>query len=403
MLYRLRAITQGVHVPLTIPAKFGRRQCSFAGYLDIPLFETPFFAAGVDPDGVVGGRFSGVVAPAGHGASDQAFIYRPDVAVLNVTPNVMPQADFGWEYCLTPYFAGRFDTPNHNQTAYCQRAPFGFNFPDPVLSALATVPNPGSAGGALCFEGIFEEFGTSIPLATYYDVGLLDGWNFIAYDPYVPSKFKNILGPNFDNGSGFNWPSIKAVTAKYPIFINGQLTSLGDDNMYFLCGALPTGAQQMQIVRWGNRPHTDINGLQSALTFDTASLNNQLANPGLHAGPPIGTRGTRFGFVIPSLISTTPNQASDIMLLSPTEPSYRLIRLVAQSPRASAFIANGGPFAFHIDQSAIAYAWDYNDGGRMYTSFGLDIPLNAPLIPPFQFAPLPCFSPCYPFFLTPAL
>lgn len=391
---------------MAVVANHAAITAQFAGNIEVPLFETPFFAVGAGAASVCGGRFSAIVAP--QSPTGGTTIYRPDVTVLNNTPFLIPVNSAtggpgqGKFYQQTPYYTVSFDragSTGHINTVFSQKVPFGVNGTNPSLVTNPTTINPGPDGSSCSGEMMTLQGGVDVLMGNIYDVGILDGWGLILTTP----DGTNVGSPGtiidaFDCGY---WPAPQLMIAPIPTYPQTRT----DDNNYFLCGDLPTGHHPFNIVQWGNLPQGNLHGTVFQIHFDDPSLEAQLADPAL-TGPPAMTRSTRYGWLMTALNQRPgSSQLYDIILLSMTGRSYKRIILVGETPRASTFInvnASVG-YAAHIDISGLFYAWDYGDNGRFYTSFGLNIPLTAPLIDNLQFAPLPCFSPCYPFFLTPSV
>lgn len=375
--------------------------CQRGGDIIVPLFETPFFAHGAGAECVVANSRStcAYVGPdAGGGAS--GFYYRPDVTVLNVTPNRINVYNSGLgpgAICLQGNIMAQIfrlgGSPFTSIRAY-QQDPFGTNLNNPIVS---NAPPNGqfdplhsstmelrAAGGAV--NGLF--------IAMSNDEGILTGNLFYCFNPIFPSLEHFAQGPAY-NGVG--------EAARY-MDLNNSIVSPTDDNNYFICGGLPSGGPPCNVVRWGNLPNGDLHGTRWAMSFDDPGIDAQLNGA---SSLPRSIRTTRAGWIVSSLAQVTASMKYDVILIAKTGDTWRRIIFAPQTPRASNAINNVslfGQYAMHIDNSGILYLFDYTDDGRLYTSFGLDIPLIAPLIPANQMPNLPCMPLCFPLGLdVPAL
>ena len=373
------------------------RTCIRGRDIIVPLFETPFFAHGCSNNSVTANsRFTCVYVGPQDG-SVAGFYYRPDVTVLNVTPNVIPvqTARFGpGDVSCIGEFVGQIAKPGGLSQRWTQIVPFGANGLNPLLSQAQTntVIDPVRTN-TMELNAAAGFLGNGLFCSVAMDEGILSGNGFYCFNPnFKPDEHFIANGPQY-SGVGED--------ARY-MTMDNCIPNYADDNNYFYCGGLPIGGPQNNIVRWGNKPNGDIDGTRWITTFDDASIDTQLVN-----GPPTTAKVTRAGWLLTNLAPVTAFQSFDVILISRDGSTWRRIIFAPQTPRAATAITNvslNQSYAAHIDNSGIFYLFDYTDDGRLYTSFGLDIPLLAPLLPANQIPNLPCMPLCFPLGLdVPAL
>ncbi len=369
--------------------KVFNKVCTYAGDIIVPLFETPFFAHGASRDCVLGNSRE-TVAYAGGTSSGQpasGFYYRPNATVLNVTTNKIEVSDSGigpGAVCSLGNYIGQIFRPSGVGTRWAQWAPVGANVANPLVSRVTTVPLDPSHSSTMILNAAG---GNHVYFAMMENEGILNGNAFFVFNPLFPSVEHVILnGPQY-SGTG--------EQARY-MTLENVVTNFDDDNNYFICGGAPAGGPPCNVVRWGNLPNGDVDGTRWIMSFDDPSIDSQL-NGG--SALPHGLRSTRAGWLVPTLSQIDAWQRFDTILISKTGDNWRRIRFSAQTSRAAAMLINPAlilAYAAHIDISGIFYIFDYNDDGRLYTSFGLNIPLQAPLIPATALPNFPCWPPCYP-------
>lgn len=380
--------------------KFYTKVCQRAGDIIVPLFETPFFAHGAGPDCVVANtRFTCAYVGPLNGSGAAGFYYRPDVTVLNVTPNKINVNNAGWgpgDICLQGNFMAQIYrlgfSPFTSTRAY-QAVPFGANLNNPLVS---NTPPQGQldAVGSSTME-LRALTGNKLFLAMSNNQGILNGNSFYCFNPAYPSAEHFAQGPTY-SGVG--------EQSRY-MDLNNSIVGQTDDNNYFMCGGLPaTGCPPCNVVRWGNLPNGDPGGTRWAMSFDDPGIDSQLNGAG---ALPKSIRSTRAGWLFSSLTQVNAGMTFDVILIAKTGDTWRRIIFAPQTPRGGTAINNPSltaQYAVHIDNSGIFYLFDYTDDGRLYTSFGLDIPLLAPILPAYQMPNLPCMPLCFPLGLdVPAL
>ncbi len=350
----------------------------------VPLFETPFFAPDAGADSVCNSRFT---AFRGAGVTGSV-IYRPDVVSLNTSKNVLTTDFAGGQFiCVVGNNAGAYTRKAPTTTRHSQKCGFGFDIANPTESTGAM------AGGdpvmSQCFEMYVAESNGPM-FGQVFNQGILGNWGLNVFDANNPTLNATVNAIVDWSGGGYIGP-----VSGVPDYVGG--------NNYIWGGTLPTGGPQNNIVRWGNRPSGDARGTVYQLSFADPGINAQMGNSALGTTP---VRPIRSGWIVTGLDPTgtevAATQTRDVIVLNFNGSQWQRVRLV-QTPRGSVAIKNGAIFpnyALHVDVGGYLYMIDYTDGGRLYTSFGLDIPLVAPAIQGFPIPGLSCFGSCYPVFVN---